>query len=248
MRHIGIGIGKDADKVLASIVHLPDEIEVRGYSLPGAFHTLKVTIPVIEDEKAEELMVEDLMAGRLDAAVRGTLPANSTLRALRQAAGVPCLERIALLETVKGKKFLLAPVGVDEGWTVSQRLDLIRKGRAIAALLGLAPEVGVLSGGRLGDIGRHPEVDRSITSGELLSRLGEATHYEIRIEDAIRTCGLIIAPDGISGNLIFRTLTFLGSGKAHGAPVVNISRIFVDTSRASPDYRNALMLADLLSK
>jgi putative methanogen marker protein 4 len=248
MRHIGIGIGKDADKVLASIAHLPDEIEVRGYCLPGAVHTHNVPIPVIEDEKADELMVEDLMAGRLDAAVRGTLPANSTLRTLRQATGVPCLERIALLETAEGKKFLLAPVGVDEGWTVSQRLDLIRQGRAIASRLGLAPEVGVLSGGRLGDIGRHPEVDRSLSSGELLSRLGEATHYEIRIEDAIRSCGLIIAPDGISGNLIFRTLTFLGAGKAHGALVVNISRIFVDTSRASPDYRNALMLAYLLSK
>jgi len=248
MRHIGIGIGKDADKVLASIVPLPDEIEIRGYCLPGVFRTPTISIQVVEDEKAEELMVEDLMAGRLDAAVRGTLPANSTLRALRQAAGVSSLERIALLETAEGKKFLLAPVGVDEGWTVSQRLDLIRKGRAIAMRLGLAPEVGVLSGGRLGDIGRHPEVDRSLSSGELLSRLGEATHYEIRIEDAIRRCGLIIAPDGISGNLIFRTLTFLGSGKSYGAPVVNIGRIFVDTSRASPGYRNALMLADLLSK
>jgi putative methanogen marker protein 4 len=248
MRHIGIGIGKDADKVLASIEHLPDEIEIRGYCLPGAIHAQRIAVPVVEDAKADVRMVGDLMAGRLDAAVRGTLPANSTLGALRQAAGVSHLERIALLETVQGQKFLLAPVGVDEGWSVSQRLELIQKGRAIASRLGLPAEVGVLSGGRLGDIGRHPEVDRSLASGELLSRLGEATHYEIRIEDAIRTCGLIIAPDGISGNLIFRTLTFLGSGKGHGAPVVNISRIFVDTSRASPDYRNALMLADLLSK
>jgi hypothetical protein len=30
--------------------------------------------------------------------------------------------------------------------------------------------------------------------------------------------------------------------------VVNIDRIFVDTSRASPDYRNAILLADSLSK
>jgi len=248
MRYIGIGIGKDSERVLASIEDLPDEIEVRGYCLPEACSAYKSPIPVIENEKADKLMVEDLMAGRLDAAVRGTLPANSTLRALKEAAGVPALERIALLETVEGKKFLLAPVGVDEGWSVSQRLELIRKGRAIVSRLGLPAEVGVLSGGRLGDIGRHPEVDRSLSSGELLSRLGEATHYEIRIEDAIHACGLIIAPDGISGNLIFRTLTFLGSGKAHGAPVVNISRIFVDTSRASPDYRNAIMLADLLMK
>jgi len=46
--------------------------------------------------------------------------------------------------------------------------------------------------------------------------------------------------------LVFRTLTFLGGGLGHGAPVVNISRIFVDTSRASPNYANALLLAAAL--
>ena len=183
------------------------------------------------------------MAGRIDAAVRGTLPANTTLRALKKAEGVTHLERIALLETVNGKKFLLTPVGVDEGWTVPEKLELIKKGRQIAKKFGLLPKVGVLSGGRLGDIGRHSQVDASMAEAELVARLGEAEHCEILIEDAVETCGLIIAPDGISGNLIFRTLIFLGGGKSHGAPVVNISRIFVDTSRASPNYSNALLLA-----
>ncbi|MDD1717629.1 MAG: phosphotransacetylase, partial [Methanoregulaceae archaeon] len=50
----------------------------------------------------------------------------------------------------------------------------------------------------------------------------------------------------ISGNLIFRTLVFLGAGKGHGAPVINIDKIFVDTSRASPDYTNAILLAEKL--
>jgi predicted methyltransferase MtxX (methanogen marker protein 4) len=82
-----------------------------------------------------------------------------------------------------------------------------------------------------------------MAEAELVARLGDATHCEILIEDAVETCGLIIAPDGISGNLVFRTLTFLGGGHGHGAPVVNISRIFVDSSRASPNYANALLLA-----
>ncbi len=82
-----------------------------------------------------------------------------------------------------------------------------------------------------------------MAEAELVARLAGADHCEILIEDAVQTCGLIIAPDGISGNLIFRTLVFLGGGHGHGAPVVNISRIFVDTSRASPNYANALLLA-----
>ena len=108
--------------------------------------------------------------------------------------------------------------------------------------------MAILSGGRLGDLGRNRRVDRSMADAELVARITGETHYEILVEDAISDAGVIIAPDGITGNLMFRTLTFLGAGHGHGAPVVNIDRIFVDTSRASPDYRNAIMLADSLSK
>jgi len=41
-------------------------------------------------------------------------------------------------------------------------------------------------------------------------------------------------------------LLFLGSGLSHGAPVLNIPKIFVDTSRVNPDYQYALNLADNL--
>ena len=197
----------------------------------------------LETPHPEQALVDDLVSGTIDAAVRGTLPSNTTLKALKVAMGVDHLERIALLETVYGKKFLLTPVGVDEGWTVAEKLELIKKGRIIAKKFGLPEKTGILSGGRLGDIGRHPQVDASMAEAELVARLGDATHCEILIEDAVETCGLIIAPDGISGNLVFRTLTFLGGGHGHGAPVVNISRIFVDSSRASPNYSNALLLA-----
>ncbi len=218
------------------------------YCQPGTvdIKTIRNFIQVAEHPHPGQALIDDLMAGRIDAAVRGTLPANDTLRALKKAEGVDHLERIALLETARGKKFLLAPVGVDEGWTVPEKLELIKKGRLIAEKFGLLKKVGVLSGGRLGDIGRHSQVDASMAEAEMVARLGDAEHCEILIEKAVEDCGLIIAPDGISGNLIFRTLVFLGGGLGHGAPVVNISRIFVDTSRASPNYANALMLAAAL--
>ncbi|HOX34764.1 MAG TPA: methanogenesis marker protein Mmp4/MtxX [Methanoregulaceae archaeon] len=249
LKTIGIGIGDDAEKVIRSAASVAGKADVVCYVKPGTSgldlcgqeHVRIETSP-----HPHEALVADLMGGKTDAAVRGTLPANETLQALKRACGVDHLERIALLETASGRKFLLTPVGVDEGWTVAEKLDLIRKGREIARRFGLPERVGILSGGRLGDIGRHAEVDASMAEAELVAKLSGSVHCEILIEDAVRTCGLIIAPDGISGNLIFRTLTFLGAGHGHGAPVLNISRIFVDTSRASPDYTNALMLAAAL--
>jgi putative methanogen marker protein 4 len=248
VKRVGIGIEEEAQKVIDSATRAKGNFITVCYCRPGTVEreTLVTTVQVVEHPHPEQALIDDLMAGRIDAAVRGTLPANSMLRALKKAEQVDHLERIALLETVQGKKFLLAPVGVDEGWTVPEKLELIKKGRQIAQKFGLLPKVGVLSGGRLGDIGRHSQVDASMAEAELVARLGQAEHCEILIEDAVETCGLIIAPDGISGNLIFRTLVFLGGGSGHGAPVVNISRIFVDTSRASPNYSNALLLAAAL--
>jgi putative methanogen marker protein 4 len=245
VRRIGIGIADDARKVIDSANSVAGNFTIVCYCRPGTVEkkTAGKYVEILEYAYPEQALIDDLMTGRIDAAVRGTLPANSTLKALKKAEGVDHLERIALLETVYGKKFLLTPVGVDEGWTVPEKLELIRKGRRIAEKFGLAEKVGVLSGGRLGDVGRHSQVDASMAEAELVARLGNAKHCEILIEDAVETCGLIIAPDGISGNLVFRTLTFLGGGHGHGAPVVNISRIFVDTSRASPNYANALLLA-----
>lgn len=245
VKRIGIGIGTDADKIFGSIRKIGSDIEVHCYCLKKTasdLHPIEGTVIEAGDEPCEA-MVSDLAAGRIDAAVRGTLPSNDTLKALKRAMGVDHLERIALLETPDGTRFLLTPVGIDEGWTARDKLGLIEKGRVIARKFGLSEKVGVVSGGRLGDIGRHPRVDESMAEAELVARLGNATHCEILIENAVRDCGLIIAPDGISGNLIFRTLVLLGNGYGHGAPVVNIGKIFVDTSRASPDYAKALMLA-----
>ncbi|HUU74633.1 MAG TPA: methanogenesis marker protein Mmp4/MtxX [Methanoregulaceae archaeon] len=248
MTTIGIGLGSDKDKVLESIRNAGISSEIVCYAYEPQSVPAGETFRMEVSDHPCLSMVSDLVSGRISAAVRGTLPANETLSALKSAAGVDSLERAALLETSRGKKFLLAPVGIDEGWTVSQKVDLIQKIQKIASRLGISEKVAVLSGGRFGDLGRHNAVDRSMADAELVARFTGAGHYQILIEEAIDECGVIIAPDGISGNLIFRTLTFLGSGHGHGAPVLNINYIFVDTSRASSDYANALRLAESLLK
>jgi len=244
---IGIGAGRDIGKVLVAAGRAGPGIQVSCFTTREHAGDLRDPALVVSD-RPEEALVKALMEGRIDAAVRGSLPANDTLQALREATGVDHLLRIALLSTPKGRMFLLAPVGVDEGWTVEEKVELVERGRGLLPRLGLPGEVAVLSGGRLGDLGRHPAVDRTIAEAELVARLTGAVHREILIEDAILSAGMILAPDGISGNLIFRTLVHLGGGGAHGAPVVNIDRIFVDSSRASPDYSNALITASRLAK
>jgi len=245
---VGLGAASSDAKILSTARAVGREVDLILFSPPGTTDSFPDAVTVVESAEPQIALIEALYAGRIDAAVRGTLPAASTLKALKQAAGVDHLERIALLETADGHLFLLAPVGVDEGWTVEEKVRFARTGGDIARRFGLPEGVAVLSGGRLGDLGRHPAVDRTMADAELVARLTGAEHTEILIEEAARRYGMVVAPDGVSGNLVFRTLTFLGAGKGHGAPVVNIDKIFVDTSRASADYTNAIMLAKSLAE
>jgi len=249
VRTVGIGAGSDSGKVFSSVAACDTSSRVVVYTLPGTgFPDEYPGIEVEEHPDAAGALVEDLASGRIDAAIRGTLPANTTLAALKRACGVDRLERAALLETAAGNRFFLAPVGIDEGWSVEAKVTLAIKAQRMAGKFGLPTRIGILSGGRIGDLGRHPRVDRSLAEGELVARLTGGVHYEILIEDAAVECGVLIAPDGISGNLIFRTLTFLGAGTSHGAPVLNIGALFIDTSRATRRYTNAIRLADCLLK
>lgn len=240
---IGIGAGEDAERIVDAAAACRD-LRIAIYAHPGTIpHEVVPGLKVIESANPEHELVDDLFSSGIDAAVRGTLPANTTLSYLKEKAGVSHLERVALLETPSGDRFLLAPVGVDEGWTARDQVRLVEQARALCPRFGLPTKVAVLSGGRYGDVGRHNRVDRSLGTAELVARITGSTHCEICIEDAVPGYGVVIAPDGIAGNLIFRTLTFLGGGRAHGAPVVNINPVFIDTSRASREYLSAIRLA-----
>ncbi|MBP2133200.1 putative methanogen marker protein 4 [Methanomicrobium sp. W14] len=244
---IGIGADKNIQKIHDSLEKIKGKAEYVIFSacmpdkiFPGVCYSVSPN-PCTDIIKA-------LYSGKIDAAVRGTLPANITLKALKEASGVSSLRRVAFLQTAKGTRFLLAPVGVDEGWTIEEKIEFIRASRPLAKKAGINPKTAVLSGGRTGDLGRHKIVDRTIHDADTVAELTGSDNCEVMIEDAVKGHGIVIAPDGISGNLIFRTLCLLGEGEAHGAPVVNIGKIFVDTSRAGSDYSNAVLLAISLAK
>ena len=70
-------------------------------------------------------------------------------------------------------------------------------------------------------------------------------HYYILIEEAIKDhANVIIAPDGISGNIIFRSLVLVAGIKSYGALTLKQEKLFIDTSRSqtTEGYVNAITL------
>ena len=230
---VGIGRGSDAGNVERSVLAMEGR-DIRIYDDPNE-------------------LVSDLVSGRIDAAVRGDMSSSMLLPILKKGLGLKGLERVAFLEPQGGKLIILSPVGIDEGWTDDQRYDLAARSAKLAKKVGMGSRIAVMSGGRCEDVGRCRAVDRSIESARAIAKRlvadgYDAYHSQILIEDAVREADIIIAPEGITGNIIFRTMHLVGGAKALGAPVVNSDRVFIDTSRAKTDYRDSLALAMRLSE
>jgi len=206
----------------------------------------------------EKTLVELVRLNRVDGAVRGSLSSSKFLQEVKKQFNILNLFRIALLETATNFCFFFAPIGIDEGNNLAEKVTLVEAGISLLKFMQLenAP-IGVLSGGRIDDIGRQIRVDKTIAEAEelvsIIKQQGltqNIQHYEILIEDAIAAqCRVVIAPDGISGNLVYRTLVHLGNGKSHGAWYYNLPCTIIDTSRVGPlfEYESAIAFASALT-
>lgn len=175
------------------------------------------------------------------------MSSSQVLLELKNVFHVSEIMRTAVLEDSTGKPFLLTPVGIDEGKDFDSRLRIVQSTISYLSSTGWGLRIGILSKGRPEDRHRGHEIESSIEDGEkmaeaLVSRGQDARHFGILVEDAVRECELVVAPDGVAGNLMFRSLHFVGGRKAYGAPVVNIPEVFIDTSRAKSDFSDAVML------
>lgn len=244
-RHARIGIGiqnLDAD-LISGLEAAAEYADLLIVGDPCCDCGLDYTTP--EDPATE--LVELLARGDIDGAVRGNVSASKAMRALSRRFNIK-VRRMALLD-LNGWTFFLAPVGIDEGETLSDKLNLVMDGVKFLQRMGVSPAVSVLSGGRVEDVGRNERVDRSLSEGEFVAARAvaagiNARHRGILIESS-RGGDLILAPDGISGNLIFRTLMLLCGAESFGAPVL-MDSIFVDSSRARNNFTGPVMMASAL--
>lgn len=171
----------------------------------------------------------------IDAVVRGSLAASGVIKKVKE--NFPDISRATYVNG-DGKEFLLSPVGIDEGNTVEEKFKIAKNCGEFLEKLGKEPKIAILADGRKGDYGRSEKISKSIDDSEKLTQMikentdFEVKNYYILIEQAIQDkCNVIIAPDGIIGNIIFRTLILVNSWPSYGAVTFGINGIYIDTSR-----------------
>lgn len=194
-------------------------------------------------------IISSLKNGEIDAVVRGTLQSSDFLKEVKVNFKIEKIYRIGLLGTYDKKYFFFAPLGIDEGEGLKEKEMFVEYAQNLLKKFKIEPKISVLSGGRKKDMGRSERVDKTILEAEALADKYGINHSEILIENAIKNSNFILAPDGISGNLVYRTLIHLGGGSSHGAlyyPLAVDDIIIVDTSRAAPkeEYISSIALAN----
>jgi putative methanogen marker protein 4 len=269
---IGIGLGTSKlhnQKIFKACINFlgekPSEIYIFGSK--SALQSInkqnsdkrhRFEIHFIECEEPEQMILEFLNDKKIEAIIRGSLSSNKFLGEVRKILETKKVNRLALLETVDGHQFFYGPVGIDECNNLADKLEFIEYSLKQFKILNILPNISILSGGRLDDKGRNEKIDKSIRDGEKLVEILKdkyptlmINHHEILIEDAVMNkSNLILAPEGISGNLIYRTLVHLGGGKAYGAIYMGLKNVIIDTSRVGEpsEIQGAFLLALALTE
>ena len=203
---------------------------------------------------SDEDLVKAALDDRIDAVIRGSLPASHIMQELKKH--YPNLSRATYING-DDYEFLLSPVGIDEGTNVEERFEIAKNCIDFLKKVGKKPKIAILAEGREDDFGRGEEVSNSITESKKLTKMieentsEEVENYFILIEKAINSkSNIIIAPNGRVGNIIFRTLVLLSSWPSYGAVTFGVDRVYIDTSRdqSIDGYVRSLILANKLSE
>ncbi|MFX1568391.1 MAG: methanogenesis marker protein Mmp4/MtxX [Promethearchaeota archaeon] len=266
-RNIGIGLGKSEvhnQKILkASLSFLQEyksnvflfgtEKKIVELIKPSHKVNIKSRMKFVECQDPENYIVEFLEKNAIDSIVRGSLNSNKFLKNLKIKLNIKTINRLALLETVNGHQFFYGPVGIDECNNFNKKIAFLEAAFKELHRINVVPKTSILSGGRIGDLGRDVKVDQTIQDAEKIVKFMKEkykdlniSHDEILIEKAVEDkANLILAPNGISGNLIYRTLVHLGGGKAYGAIYMGLKNPIIDTSRVGKfsEIYGALILA-----
>ncbi|ABR56714.1 methanogenesis marker protein Mmp4/MtxX [Methanococcus aeolicus] len=220
-----------------------------------------IDVQLVDDSRE---LLDKTINNEVDGAIRGSLSSSEIMPLLKKEIGE--FYRASILKNpFTDDIFLLCPVGIDEVNNIQDKINIINYSINFLKSKNIVPKVGLLSAGRLSDYGRSEKIDNSLNECENIIKYfkkiynnedsendniletedGIIIHHNgILIEEYLKNgYNIIIAPDGISGNLIFRCLGLVCKMEGYGAVILNDKDIkFIDTSRSGDwkRYYNAI--------
>jgi putative methanogen marker protein 4 len=215
--------------------------------------------------KSEKQLFESIISNDIDAVVRGSFSSHTLMKMIKDYYDKPINRATYIKHKTANEsyEFLISPVGIDEANSIEDKVILVIQSCQFLNSINLKPKIAILSNGRKDDYGRDYFIDKSLKDSEELYKLlvdnfkirgvNDITikKYYILLEKAIQEKNnLILFPNGVIGNYIFRSLVLLNSWNSYGAIALGIDDIFIDTSRdqSIEGYLRSLKLAYQIAK
>ncbi|MDR2944543.1 MAG: hypothetical protein LBU81_05630 [Methanosarcinales archaeon] len=191
----------------------------------------------------------------------GHRPSESVYSGLKEKAGAEKIFRLSVFLTHKDRLLFTAPAGPDMNTDPEDLEFCVKAGLPLIRNLGILPKIGIISGGRAGDLGRNDTVDCTIQNAEALEKKLNtegipAKHYTILIEEAVKETNFLILPDSLSGEMILKTVAGVGEGveignilllKPPAGTAVSDNKIYIEQLTKKADSAYAEILKEALA-
>jgi predicted methyltransferase MtxX (methanogen marker protein 4) len=251
-KRIGIGILHPDEAIVDSLLRAQEfcDLVVIGQDVKGI-----TSLPTLTPE---EVLIAKLQSGEIDVIVRGQANATILRAQLVERFHYPP-DKIKDLGVVKdnlGRVFIACGISHGQGWTVDQKIELIREAVDLLRVLNLPVKIGVTSGARPDEVGPIsylvPYIAETYADADkIVGLLGtEMTikHYYIDIEKAIADqCTILVFANGMVGNHVLRSLVFLGQIKIYGGIISGIDQLVVESFRNSSGFFEYLEFTNALA-
>jgi predicted methyltransferase MtxX (methanogen marker protein 4) len=249
---IGFGLQEPNREVLKSLVKSKKYADIVLVG-PNAIKNVKGFQKVISQAPEKDL-AKMLFNQEFDGIVRGTIDDFKTFEAYQMLIGQEKAKQmieLGLMEDFYGRQFFISQASNPLGWSKEEKIkDCEGTIKFMKLELGLKPKIGFITGVRHETYERKKGTKKGVQ--KILNQTYEdadfivdyftkhkieAKNYAIEIETALKEgCNIIVPPNGMVGNQIFRTLVLVGGGKFLACSRANFPHPYEDNSRSETDF------------
>lgn len=248
---IGFGLAKPDKEILASLKKSKKYADI---ILVGPKAVSKVIrFKKIISDNPERKLPELLVNGELDGIVRGTIDDFKTFENYQDLVGknkTKNMIELALLEDAYGRQFFLSDGSNPLGWTKQEKIKSCEGIVEFIKKMGAKPKIGLITGVRHDTYQRRKSIkigviailNQTYKDAEDIvtyfkKKRIQIKNYAIELNAAVEDgCNIIVPPNGMVGNQIFRALCLIGGGKILTCSRANLSHPYEDNSRCEKDF------------
>jgi len=251
---IAFGLKEPDPKVLSSLKRSKKYASIILVG-PPAIKKIKDFKKIIS-KNPEEKIAKMLFNEEVEGIIRGTIDDFKTLETYHSLIGPEAAQKeieLALLQDAFGRLFYISEGSNPRGWNRKEKMKgVIGVVEFMQKELGITPKIGFITGirhetyqrkkkqtGWPMDYLKETYEDAEYGVRYFKKQSIEAKNYAIELNTAVEEgCNIIVPPNGMVGNQIFRAVVFLGKGKLISASRANLPHPYEDNSRNEKDFED----------